>query len=69
MTMIKVKAIRKGYYGHLREVGDVFDVNVLGTWVEPVEPLTKEQFAEQERITVARANRGIKVKAKEDGVK
>ncbi len=37
---MKVKAVQRGYFGKLREVGDVFTIKnekQLGSWMKPVE--------------------------------
>lgn len=35
---MRVKATQRGYFGKLREIGDVFDVpdNAKGSWFKPV---------------------------------
>lgn len=39
--MMKVKAIKPGFFGKLREPGDEFDVpdDAEATWFKPVEPV------------------------------
>lgn len=37
---MKVEALRRGFYGSIREVGDVFEINSekdLGKWMKPLE--------------------------------
>lgn len=42
---MKVKAVKQGYFGKLREAGDVFEVpdGSKASWFEAVEPAEKPQ--------------------------
>lgn len=43
---MKVKAIKKGFYGELRKEGDIFDISKakdLGSWMKEVKPVKADE--------------------------
>jgi hypothetical protein len=47
-TTVRVRALARGFYGQLREVGDVFDIAAdadLGGWMDPIEKRDRDRNA------------------------
>jgi hypothetical protein len=47
-TTVRVRALARGFYGCLREIGDVFDIAAdadLGGWMDPIEKRDRERNA------------------------